>query len=54
MNSTSKIISLYQKIICSLSCIEKISDDKRIQSQSKYFLDKLVPLYTNFILKKRN
>ena len=52
MNSTNKIISLYQKIICSLSCIEKISDDYTIKKQSKYFLDILIPLYTDFILKK--
>ena len=51
MNS-NKIISLYQKIICSLSCIEKISDDYIIKKQSKHFLDKLIPLYINFILKK--
>ena len=52
MNSTIKVISLYQKIICSLSCIEKITDDKSIQNQSNYFLNKLIPLYTNLILKK--
>ena len=52
MNSTTKVISLYQKIICSLSCIEKITDDKGIQNQCNYFLNKLIPLYTNLILKK--
>ena len=52
MNSNNKVISLYQKIICSLSCIEKITDDKSIQNQSNYFLNKLIPLYTTLILKK--
>ena len=45
MNSTIKVISLYQKIICSLSCIEKITDDYTLKKQSNYFLNKLIPLY---------
>ena len=47
-NKNTRMLKLFQKIICSLTCIEKITNNKDIKKTASIYLDDFIQIYIKF------
>lgn len=52
-NNVSEILSLFRKIICSLSCIERMATCKQLKSEAVLYLDDYINNYYKFLESSR-